>query len=279
MTTTLYRRLQVLGAPPPLSPRRDRGLEVDGARPTRGPCRVVTIRGPQRFEIALHPRINLGDQRRARRLSEVTPLRVDGSARAAIDRHQLTAASIELCAQPCQGATNSASRFEVVTPTVGERVGIGPPRFEQPQQFHVALRLRLQAPARPSAVKIAVNGPLELLARLIARAPSGRRHPMANAERFQIKCIDKRIHATHGVIGSDIILKPWWELDRFVAVRALDVAPSGPKRRHRNQRHECPIRGQIPEFLHSLALQPTAYSLVSLLGDVGESPSRVMWTR
>jgi hypothetical protein len=136
----------------------------------------------------------------------------------------------------------------VVTPNVGARVVLGPQLVEQPYPFHLALPLLRQAPARPSAVEIAVNVQREQIARLIARAPSGRRHHLANAERFQIKRIDTRLNETPWVIGSDIIIKPWWALDRFVAVRAWDMAHSGPQRHNRHQSNECPLICQIPEF-------------------------------
>jgi hypothetical protein len=68
----------------------------------------------------------------------------------------------------------------------------------------------------------------------MARAPGGRRPCVANASRFTVKLIDKRIHETHRVIVSDRIIKPWRELDLFVAVRTLDVTPRGRQRRQRN---------------------------------------------
>src|SRR5436305_6656766 len=64
----------------------------------------------------------------------------------------------------------------------------------------------------------------------------GTRHRhMAQAEHCTITRIDKRIKQTHGVIVGNILLKPGWALDRFVAVRTLDVAPSGHTLRHLNQ--------------------------------------------
>ena len=100
---------------------------------------------------------------------------------------------------------------------------------------------------------------------MIARAPGGRRHHVAKAPRFKVKLIDKRINETHRVIVSDIIIKPLREVDRFVAVSALDVAHSGRKLRHRNQSNECPIVWQTPEFLHSLALQRTRHTAAAPL--------------
>lgn len=88
---------------------------------------------------------------------------------------------------------------------------------------------------------------------MLARAPGGRRHRVAQPPCFKGKLIDKRIDETHRVLVSDIIIKPVWERDLFVAVRALAVAPSRRTLRTRNQRHEGPIVGQTPEFLHSLA--------------------------
>jgi hypothetical protein len=109
----------------------------------------LIICGLQLLEIALHPRIDLGDPLLKFRLGEVPPLRVDGSELTAIDRHERTAEQITLFAHQCKGATDVAERCEVVTPKVGDRFVIGPQLLEQPHQFHVALRLLLQAPARP----------------------------------------------------------------------------------------------------------------------------------
>jgi hypothetical protein len=75
---------------------------------------------------------------------------------------------------------------------------------------------------------------------------------MAHAERRKIPRIDNRLNETPGVIGGDILSTPWWELERFVAVSAWDVAHRGETLRNRDQSQACPILCQIPEFLHSL---------------------------
>jgi hypothetical protein len=157
----------------------------------------LIVHGLQLLEIARHARIDLGDHFLDCCVGKGTPLGVDGSQLTAIDRHQPTATQIVLCAQQRQYATDFASWCEVVMAQVSDRLVIGPRLFEQPHQFHVALRLLLYAPARPYAVKITVNGALEQGARMRARAPGGRRHRVAKTLRFKGKGIDKRIHETH----------------------------------------------------------------------------------
>jgi hypothetical protein len=87
-------------------------------------CRVdvVIISSLQLFEIVRHSPIDLGDHLREFGCGKGPSLGVDGSELTAIDRHQLTAEQIELCAQQPQGATDFAKRGEVLTPNVGARL-------------------------------------------------------------------------------------------------------------------------------------------------------------
>jgi hypothetical protein len=50
---------------------------------------------------------------------------------------------------------------------------------------------------------------------------------VANAPRFKVKRIDKRLDETHRVSVSDIIIQPWRAWDLCVAVCPCDVAYSG----------------------------------------------------
>jgi hypothetical protein len=136
----------------------------------------------------------------------------------------------------------------VVTPNVGARVVLGPELVAPPHPCHVARCLRLQAAARPSAVHRA--RPVELTpgARMIARAPRGRRDRVANAPRCKVKRSDTRLDEPHRGLVRAIIITPWRQRDCFVAGRAVAVAPSRRTRRHRNQRHTCRRGWQTPEL-------------------------------
>jgi len=108
LATALQLRLQDLVAQPPLSQRRDLGLQIGCACPARRAWLVLIVRSLQLLEIALDLLIDLGKHLLKFRFGEVTPLRVDGSKLTAIDRHQLTAEQIELFAQQRKGATDFA---------------------------------------------------------------------------------------------------------------------------------------------------------------------------
>jgi hypothetical protein len=241
-------RLQVRGAPPPPSSRRARGLPSGGAGPARRAGRVWRGRGLQRWERARHARRALGAHRRAWCGGKVTPRGVDGAELTALARHHLPAAPRARLAHQRHGATAVASRFEVVPPNGGDRWGSGPPLCAPPPQGPVARGPARPAPTRPSAGPRAVKVALAPGARLIARAPGGRRHRVATPPRFTVKRLATRRPATPRVIGRDSIIQPWRERDRVVAVRAVEVAPRGRPLRHRNQRHACPRGGQTPEF-------------------------------
>jgi hypothetical protein len=194
----------------------------------------VSVRGLPRVEIALHPRLELGAPRRALRWGAVPPRRVHGCELTARARHQRTADQSALCAQQRPCPPDVTSRWEGVTPKGSARLVSGPPRLEPPPQCHLARCRLLQAPARPEAGQRAVHGEREPGARMRARAPGGRGHGVAQAQRCKGKRIAKHSTATHRGIGGAISSKPWPELERFVAVRALAVAPSGRTLRNRH---------------------------------------------
>jgi len=115
------------------------------------------------------------------------------------------------------------------SPSVWFAAVIGPELLQQPQQFDVAMRLRLKATTRTQAIEIAIEGELQEIARGIAGSPSRSRHGRWEAACSKVEVVHKGIHEADRVVLGNIVVEALRKAEYFVAVHAGDMAPRGAR--------------------------------------------------
>jgi len=120
----------------------------------------TTINGQPRKalgEAGHTPFVGVADKLAQRCRREIAVLVVDCLDPRAVDRQQFPAEQVELPAQQHKFAKHRSEGRAVVAPEVGDGLEVGRQVLQQPDHFEVATGLRLQPPARPHPVQIAVD--------------------------------------------------------------------------------------------------------------------------
>jgi hypothetical protein len=86
------------------------------------------------------------------------------------------------------------------------------------------MTLRLQPPARPNAVQIAIDVELQKIIRRVARPPRCLGFDTQEARRRQIKPTNESVDETYGIVGPDIVVNRLRKQKKLVTFESGDVS-------------------------------------------------------
>jgi hypothetical protein len=137
-----------------------------------------------------------------------------------------------------------------VATEVGDGLEVRREPSREPHHLDIAPRLSFEPAARLNLIEIAIQVELQQQCGMIARAPCRSRNDSGEAERSQVEFIDERVHNSHRIVVTDVIVKTARKQHDLMTVSTLNES-----------RHEAPVRSakaiKNNAFSHSLGGKPT----------------------
>ena len=176
-----------------------------------------------------HALVDLPEEVRELILGEVALFGVDRFALAAVHGDECPRAEVRLLAQQRALTTDWPHGLQIVLPEVRHRLVLRPKLLQQPHQLHIAVGRLCQATTRPETGEITVHVQLQQISRVVGRSSRGSGCGSLKAACREVEGVSKGVEETDGILCGNGVVEPLWELDLFVAVRAVDKAHAGTK--------------------------------------------------
>src|SRR5579872_6800520 len=151
-----------------------------------------------------------------------------------------------LAAEPDKGAAYPHDRSRVVLAEVRNGLERRRQAIEQPHHLNVAPRFRLQPPARPHPVQVAINIQLQKIPRRVRRPPHLFRSNLGKSQSLQIEPVYKGINHPHRIVTPNHLVQNLRKKRRLVPRLPRDVRHHDPESKPDSRLH------QPNNFSHSL---------------------------